>query len=255
MTDETCMDRIKLLLILNIFVTCGCATGNFDPNQGECEKSLYGEFTTIYSSNVDVAIAECRSAKYKKDDEIEYNRRIKTDPEFAKSELEKAEMLKRQELENARREEEERSNQEEAQRQAIKQEQLLLRNQKRVMQVGSDINDFQRYFGRANTEEIVNGDTVLWYDNSEKPIFVIFHKSKLKSFIIDRETIRHRQITQSQNRQRADSERQHQQNLDEARAIREQAYWNNLVNSINSSRPVNTNCTRDMYGNLNCTSY
>lgn len=246
------MLNLRIMISIFIFVLAGCATGNYDPQAGDCEKSgpiILRDLTT------DVMFNYCLEKKYKLEAQKEYEDRLKDDPEFAESEAQRIKKEEEADLAEKKREEEERSNQEEAQRQAIAKQQLLFRNQKRVMKVGSDINEFQRYFGRANTEEIVNGDTVLWYDNPERPIFVVFKNNKLKSFFIDRQTIRDRETAQNNNAIRAAAERRHQENMNEAQAAREQAFWNNLTNSINNSRPVNTNCIKDMYGNLNCLSY
>lgn len=227
---------MKIILILSVLFSFGCVTGNYNPEAGQCVK---GGLPIVSDFFADSSHTDCLNRQASLQNQKEYEERLKNDPVYAQEESQRLKRIEDKKQSEAK---------------AIRDQEELYQNKVRVAAAGVSLEEFTKYHGEPNTKEIRDGKQIYWY-NYNVPIFVIFTKNKISDIIIDRDTIQQRENRKAQSAQNRAAERRHQENLNEAQAAREQAYWNNLTNSINNSRPVNTNCTRDVYGNVNCTSY
>jgi hypothetical protein len=227
---------LKILLFLSLStIIFGCASGQYNPNAGDCEKSGLFVFKDIdFLRSKDLAYEYCIEKR-------NYQSRLKNDPEFAKSEA-----LKQQEAEKAEKAEQAKLDKEK------REAEILNKNRMRVKQPGSDIHEFVKYFGEPTTSELMDGKLILWYDlGGSMPVFVHFKNNKLTDIIMDRVTYQNREAM-------TDANRRHYENLKDNETTRNQLEIMNTLNNIEadrrSRRQTTTNCTKDYYGNVNCTS-
>lgn len=227
----------SLLLIALTISAFGCATGQYDPRAGDCKKGGALLFTnTNILNSYDPAYDHCV-------DKRNYESRLKTDPEFAKAEALKI------------------SEEKKVAAAAEKQKQQLEANKKNSLNLNTKMSVFKKYWGEPKTEELYNGAKVLWYDDQEKPFFVIFKDEKLASYFIDRDTIAARQNENLRQLESAEAERRHMENMEQQRKARIAAAFSESFKPVQQqpymmpiNKPTTTNCNK--IGNtVNCTSY
>lgn len=230
---------MKSLLLMSLFAF-GCATGNYNPEAGQCEKAGPVLLRDMFT---DTSHIYCLERQARLENEKEHEDRMKNDPEYAEEEKQRLQRIQDEKL---------------AEEKTKRDEQEFYQKKHRAVNVGVSIEEFRKYHGEPNTKEARNGKLIYWYDY-KLPIFVVFTNNKISEIIVDRDTIQRRKNEEVQAEQNRAAERRHQQNLNEAQAARDQAYWNSfsnsLTNSINNSKPVTTDCKKDYYGNITCTSY
>jgi predicted ATP-dependent protease len=213
--------------LLFLFLAVGCAHGgNFDYRAGECREhdidKLKVEFGLAGPTPSYLHCQQQQQAKLAEEAAQQAEmERLKNDPEYRKKMAEEE-----------------------------KKRLLFIARQKRATQPGTTIKEFIFCFGPPNTEELVNGDKILWYDK-ETPMFITFRNGKLTSMVIDRQTIRDRESASMQAAQMAQNERHHRAAIAESEANRNQAIWMNMINN----QPKTTNCRKDYFGNVSCTTY
>lgn len=241
----------KLLLTALSLISTACANGNYDPTAGECVRS---GIAILQDVTTDTEYIVCREKQVNMELQKQYEDKLKNDPAFAK-----AEELRVKQVEQEKRETEQ------SVADQKRDEEQLLKNKTRVMKFGSLINEFKKYHGEPTTEEIVNGATVLWYDDQSNPTYVVFKKDRLTSIFLDRDTLQQRQNAQLQNQQMQADERRHQENQESARKARVLSAIQNFQQSSPQQaqqpymmpmikQPVTTNCRNNGYGTVTCTS-
>lgn len=219
----------------------GCATGNYNALDGECRRDQLSSI--LQNDSDDMFYLNCIEQRKKITEERAYQDKLKNDPEFLKQE-------------NARIAKEK------------KDAEVFEKNKSASLNANTPIATFKKYWGEPQTQEIINGQKLLWYDDQEKPFYVFFKNDLLTSFMIDRETIKQRQDAHLKNQQALDEERRHQDNLQAAKRAAALQYLSNsrpqpqqpyMMPTNNRpatiQQPVNTTCRKQFNGEVVCTSY
>lgn len=243
-------------VILLSFLVMGCATANYNPMYGECRRDAAAAL--FRKDSDDIFYMNCLDQQNKMKAQKEYDQKIANDPDFAKKESER---IKK---ENAERLAEQKKAEE------------IFKLKMNSLEPNTPMATFKKYWGEPQTQEVINGMKVFWYDDTQSPFFVAFKNGKLTSVIIDRNTIQERANAKAIAQQNFEAERRHQENLAENQKSRIQAAMLNWSNNmaedrrrqqsefnqsmrynqlmLNSRKPVTTNCRNNGFGTVICES-
>jgi len=118
-----------------------------------------------------------------------------------------------------------------------------------LLKPGTPIGTFKSVFGESNDTALINGQLFLGYDDPEKPMIYVFKDGKLNSYFVNSDLVKERlQQARFNKAQQLENERQ-EKDLANQNEMQRKAMWQQY---LNSNRPVNTSCSKDYFGNVNC---
>jgi|GEM_PF-3777942 len=227
----------KLLGVPIVILLSSCATTKPDPKYAMCSRPTM-QGTIFAKTTQSQAYYDCvKRQKEKEWAAAEDLRKRQIDPNYVENERKQAEAEEKARL-------------------------AWEANAKAASAFGTPKEVYFKYYGQPDEKELVDGNDRYWYDDADRPRFVVFKNDKLNSIIVDRETINRRRDDERY----AEESRERSRARAEDLAYRRRQEWaqamQGIANSIERNRPApvqirqptQTNCTK-IGNDLRCTTY